>query len=390
MTLIPLSTLKASPKCGVCGTEPVETVITQAGRLDLCPDHLSRFAARRLSPQERVALIEKQQPQPTPWQTGPCALCMEPADLLFEEREGTFAFCQPHFIRYVLWALRPNEHAQLSARLTPDQFLTRVSSKHYFEGQAERPYFEDLNDPAYSVTAPLWEEPSFLNTLVRELERHPVNTNDFFQAFKDRHLSRSRLQAFLRQYHYFCKHFVKVLEGLLYRTPLDELDMRVELAKTLHSELGSGSSEQAHIRLLERFAEALGVSPDELARTEPIPEVQAYLALLRRLFIESDYLTALGAEMAVEITAAAEFKYFLPGLKKYGTFPSQALVFFEMHIEAEDCHGAWLTDAVRKTARTQADLDQVAVGARTTADAWQAFWQGMYREVFDKASVEVA
>ena len=157
MALIPLSALKAAQKCVVCRAEPVETVSTPTGRIVLCPDHLTRFAARRLSPQERDALIEKQQPQTAPWQTGPCALCTEQADLLFEEREGTFAFCQPHFIRYVLLALRPNEHAQLTGRLTPDQFLTRVSSKHYFEGQAERPYFEDLNDPAYSVTAPLWE-----------------------------------------------------------------------------------------------------------------------------------------------------------------------------------------------------------------------------------------
>ncbi len=73
----------------------------------------------------------------------------------------------------------------------------------------------------------------FLDALVQELKDHPVNTNVFFQAFKDQYLSRRQLQTFLRQYHYFCKHFVKVLEGLLYKTPVDALEMRVELAKTL-------------------------------------------------------------------------------------------------------------------------------------------------------------
>jgi pyrroloquinoline-quinone synthase len=229
-----------------------------------------------------------------------------------------------------------------------------------------------------------------LDALVTEIERHPVNANAFFQAFKDRRLSREQLRAFLRQYHYFCKHFVKVLEGLLYKTPVDELEMRVELSKTLHSELGSGRSEQAHIRLLSRFAGAVGLGQEELDRTAPIPEVAHYLAVLRRLFVESDYLTALGAEMAVELTAASEFRYFYPGLTKYGTFSAHDLVFFEMHLEAEDCHGAWLTEAVRKTARTQADLERVASGARTTADAWQRFWDGMYREVFDKTPAGVA
>ncbi len=226
---------------------------------------------------------------------------------------------------------------------------------------------------------------AFLNPLIRELENHPVNSNPFFLAFRDRVLSPMRLQAWLRQYHYFCKHFVKVLEGLLYRTPVEELEMRIELIKTLHSELGNGRSDQAHIRLLERFAEALDLTAADLDRTVPIREVETYLSVLHRLFVDSDYLTALGSELAVEVTAGAEFRYFYPGLKRYGTFSARDLVFFELHLEIEDFHSAWLADAVRKTARSQADLDRVAAGARTTADAWQAFWQGMYREVFETA-----
>ena len=157
MALIPLSSLKATPKCAVCGTDQVETVVTPIGRIVLCPNHLTRFAASQLSPEELAVVIQKTPPRTAAWQAGACALCPKPADLLFEDREGVFAFCQPHFIRYVLQALRPNEHAQLAGRLTPDQFLTRLSSKYYFQGEAEQPYFEDLNNPTYSVTKPLWE-----------------------------------------------------------------------------------------------------------------------------------------------------------------------------------------------------------------------------------------
>jgi pyrroloquinoline-quinone synthase len=224
----------------------------------------------------------------------------------------------------------------------------------------------------------------FLEPLLKELESHPVNTNAFFQAFKDRWLSRDQLHAFLRQYHYFCKHFVKELEGLLYHTPVDEVELRVELIKTLHSELGDGHGEHAHIRLLERFTQASGLSKSDLDGTIPIPEVEAYLSVLHRLFTESNYLAALGAELAVETTAAAEFRYFYPGLTKYEDFRASDLAFFQLHLEAEECHSQWLAEAVRKTAVTQTDLDEVATGARATADAWQMFWEGMYREVFDK------
>jgi pyrroloquinoline-quinone synthase len=229
----------------------------------------------------------------------------------------------------------------------------------------------------------------FLEPLLNELESHPVNSNAFFQAFKDRWLSRDQLQVFLRQYHYFCKHFVKELEGLLYHTPLNEVELRVELIKTLHSELGDGDGERAHIRLLERFARAAGLSKTDLEGTVPISEVTAYLSLLHRLFTESNYLAALGAELAVETTAAAEFRYFYPGLTKYADFRAGDLAFFQLHLQAEECHSQWLADAVRKTAKTQADLDEVAAGARATADAWQMFWEGMYREVFEKANTGV-
>jgi len=103
-----------------------------------------------------------------------------------------------------------------------------------------------------------------LDSLVAELDQHPVNTNVFFQAFKDQYLQRGQLELFLKQYRYFCKHFVKLLEGLLYKTPVDQIGMRIELVKTLHSELGSGRSERAHVRLLDRFANALGLSEAEL------------------------------------------------------------------------------------------------------------------------------
>ena len=227
-----------------------------------------------------------------------------------------------------------------------------------------------------------------LQGMMEELTTHPVNSNEFFQRFKEQRLSREQLQRFLRQYHYFCKHFVKLLEGLLYKTPVDEIEMRVELIKTLHSELGSGSLEQAHIRQLERFARALGLSEADLNQTQPLPEVESYLQILRRLFLETDYLVALGAELAVETTAASEFQYLYPGLQKYPEFTAEDLAFFELHVQEEQQHSQWLVEAVRKTAGSSTALAQVAAGARETAEAWHLFWKGLVRAVFDQPSCQ--
>lgn len=223
-----------------------------------------------------------------------------------------------------------------------------------------------------------------LTSLLAELERHPVNANVFFTAFETGWLTQAQLQAFLRQYHYFCKHFVKLLEGLLYNTPLDQVEMRIGLVKTLYSELGNGRPDRAHITLLNRFAGAVGLTETDLARTVPIPAVEQYMQVLRRLFVESDYLTALGAETAIEVTAVSEFRYLYPGLQKYSCFREDDLEFFKLHLHEEECHALWLLNAVNRTATGEADIAVVEAAAQQTADAWHRFWLGLYREVFGK------
>jgi len=222
-----------------------------------------------------------------------------------------------------------------------------------------------------------------VDSLLEELRAHPVNTNPFFVDFRDQFLTIDQLRSFIKQYHFFCFRFVKILEGLLFHTPLEELDMRIELTKTLYSELGSGATDQAHVRHLECFAQTLGIQQSDLRQTRPIPEVQQYLEVLDRLFLQSDFLKALGAELAVETTAISEFRFFVPGLQKYPQFTEKDLIFFSMHLQEEAHHSDWLTEAVRKTATSSEDLEHVAIGARETANAWHQFWIGMYEEVFD-------
>src|SRR5688572_27562752 len=114
MALISIEGRKHKPKCAICEGEPVETATTPVWLFTLCPDHMTTFAARRLADVERALLLQIQQPAGAAWQPAVCALCVDPADLIFTEKEGTFAFCQPHFIRYILLALRPNEHSGLT------------------------------------------------------------------------------------------------------------------------------------------------------------------------------------------------------------------------------------------------------------------------------------
>src|SRR5256885_9807698 len=125
MALLSIEGRKHQPKCSICESEPVETVTTPAWRFTLCPDHVTKFAARRLADEERALLLQKHHPAGAAWQPAVCALCVGPADLIFTEQEGTVAICPHHFLRYGLLALRADEHSGLLGPLTPHQLPIR-------------------------------------------------------------------------------------------------------------------------------------------------------------------------------------------------------------------------------------------------------------------------
>jgi len=88
MALISIEGRKHKPKCAICDGEPVEMVTTPAWRFTLCPDHVTKFAARRLADAERVLLLQTKQPAGAAWQPAFCSLCVNPADLIFTEKEA--------------------------------------------------------------------------------------------------------------------------------------------------------------------------------------------------------------------------------------------------------------------------------------------------------------
>lgn len=223
---------------------------------------------------------------------------------------------------------------------------------------------------------------AFLFSVTKELEALPVNNNSFYRRFKEERLTDEQLVRFAKQYFWFCKNFIPVLAGLIYNTPVNEEGIRLELVKTLYSELGYGKEKEVHLNLLRRFTTALGISEEELKAVEPIPEVKQYIEELDALFARGDFRVGLGAEFGVEITAGLEFSYLCPGVLKYSQFSKDQVYFFTFHLIEEQNHGDWLSEAVSKLATTPQDEEKIRAGALKAAELWDEFWKGMEREVF--------
>ena len=223
---------------------------------------------------------------------------------------------------------------------------------------------------------------SFLLDLAKKLREAPVNRTPFYYKFRDRNLSEEQLRRFAVQYFWFCKNFIRVLVGLVYNTPDSEEEVRLQLVKTLYSELGYGKKEGIHLNLLRKFTTALNISQQELDEAVPIPDVEQYIRELGDIFLKADYREAIGAEFGVEITAAPEFTFLYPGVKKYSRFSPEDIIFFKFHLTEEELHGDWLTEAVAKIAESDKDRRLVEKGALRAAELWNQFWVGMDQYVF--------
>jgi len=224
----------------------------------------------------------------------------------------------------------------------------------------------------------------FATELRNEIENAPVNRNKFYAAFRDRTLTEGQMKKFIGQYFWFCKTFIRTLAGLVANTPDEQEDVRLELVKTLHSELGYGKKQAIHLNQLRKFTKKLGLSEEYLNQVKLIPEVKNYIEDLRNLFGVSDFRESIGAEFGVEVTAYPEFTYLYPGLKKYKEFTDDDINFFKLHLVEEKLHGDWMTDAITNLGASGQDRELIRSGALKTIKSWGKFWDGMYRFVFEE------
>lgn len=223
---------------------------------------------------------------------------------------------------------------------------------------------------------------TMINALAEDLKKLPANNNRFYLRFKNETLTDDQLRRFAEQYFWFCQNFIRALVGLIYNAPNDQEGVRFELIKTLYSEMGYGKLEAVHLTLLKKFLRRLGFNEKIWNNIKPIPQVEHYISYLENLYLKGNFCEAMGAEFGVEVTAATEFTYLYPGVKKYPNFSSDDIHFFAFHLIEEEQHGDWLMSAVEKLIKTPEDFALVEQGARRAAELWGNFWEGMYTYVF--------
>ena len=198
--------------------------------------------------------------------------------------------------------------------------------------------------------------------------KHP-----FYVAWTDGKLSKAVLAEYAKQYYAHVSAFPTYVSGVHSRC--DEVAIRQQLLENLIEE---ERGEENHPELWLRFAEALGVSRDDVRTAELLPSTKDSVASLKTLTQSDDYREGLAALLAYEsqIPEVAHTKR--EGLKTfYGIDDERAVSFFRIHESIDLLHQQVEMQILEGQCQSPADKDRAIVAAREAAKTLWGFLDGV-------------
>jgi len=226
---------------------------------------------------------------------------------------------------------------------------------------------------------------NFVYTLNRVIDRWSLLKHPFYQSWNGGNLTRNTLKQYACQYHHFVKHFPRFLSATHMNTP--DIRIRQEILMNLmDEEYGS----ETHPALWQRFAEAIGVSVQEMEQTEPLQQTAALVDTFFTTCRNRPFVDGLGALYAYESQVPEISRVKISGLRRfYGIVDPEALRFFTVHMEADVEHSATERRIIEASAKTVAQQDGVLNAAEGVAKALWRFLDG-FSESFVKPETAYA
>jgi len=193
----------------------------------------------------------------------------------------------------------------------------------------------------------------------RNLLKHP-----FYQDWQMGKLSREALQLYAAQYYRHVEAFPKHLRVLAART---EGSIRDVVLENLAEE---ENPSRPHPKLWRDFAEAVGVSEDDITSCPALPGAQAVVETFREIVGDRSVAEAVAALYAYEAQVPEIATTKMVGLKKfYGVNSPEGLAYFEVHEEADKAHrAAWRNWLLEHAAGNDDEI------LATTHEALDALW----------------
>lgn len=219
--------------------------------------------------------------------------------------------------------------------------------------------------------------------LDQQIESVPVDNNRFYDSFRARDLNKDELQFFADQYFYYIRTFPQILAGLSHRVESEAV--RVELAKTIVSELGDGLPGKKHFELFQKVMRAVGIEVSDIHEVKHIPESEALVQGLRQIFLKDPPIVAIGGHYTIEKVGLGMIHNLYEAFRRYPTITVEDMEYFYLHLFIEADHVAWISEAVKQHIDDPSSRQQLEEGALRVAKLLADFWEGLYQNIFVKS-----
>jgi pyrroloquinoline-quinone synthase len=203
-----------------------------------------------------------------------------------------------------------------------------------------------------------------LNSLSAEMSllKHP-----FYQAWTAGTLTADRLRNYAVQYYQHVAAFPRYLSGLHSRC--EDIETRQHLLENLIDEERGPDN---HPELWLRFAEALGVTRDEVLAAAPLPATTALIDTFTNLSRTLPPAAGLAALYVYETQVAEVATAKIDGLRKfYGIDHAAGVQFFTLHRDTDPYHAKAVAELIE---RNHAGADDQAVALEAARTALKAVW----------------
>jgi pyrroloquinoline quinone (PQQ) biosynthesis protein C len=198
-----------------------------------------------------------------------------------------------------------------------------------------------------------------------------LDATPFLTKCRNGTVSRRELHSYVRQQHFYSRHFTRFLCALMARVGDDD---RLALTQNLFEEMGLGDfGSVPHSAIYRSMMTAMGVDPHEEFENTSTTR-------LTEIMFESagdvDPLVGLAAlGLGAEAIVPHLYSQIVRGFESAGE-PSRHLEFFVIHIEGDDEHAVTMRNIIeRETAKAPGKLTVVRSAAARVIAARTAFFQ---------------
>jgi pyrroloquinoline-quinone synthase len=211
-------------------------------------------------------------------------------------------------------------------------------------------------------------------SLVRATWMDEIDGSAFLRRCRTRTVTRAELVRFVRQHHYYARHFTRFLLALT--SNLVEEPDRLALMDNLCEEMGL--DEEGHVSHAEMYRQMMRRMGIELEAEPVLPTTQALIDTMFECCRSPRAMVGLGALcLGAEAIVPHVYSTIIEGFESVRE-PRENLTFFAIHIEADDAHAVTMRRIIeRELARDAQSRVDLEYGASRAISARIRFFDAL-------------